>query len=288
MILKKKLLLINYLYFSLTIVQSQTINGYFPLSVDNKWYFYLPGNGDSIRTILNVSKDTIMSDGNSYANIDRYEKTDTFWAVTEGSLYLRQVGNVVYEYPDSVFFDFDWTDSTSMEELPVPFSSVKVDTSLVFNKSRKTYYIYIMDPYEYVSFSDSIGFNALYALAWRDWTGSSRYLKGCIINGTIYGDIIIQLEFTKENIPQAYELPQNYPNPFNPTTTIKFQIPNSNFTTLRVYNILGEKVATLVSTKLHQGNYTYQFDGKNLASGVYFYCLQAGNFVQTKKMLMIK
>ena len=89
-------------------------------------------------------------------------------------------------------------------------------------------------------------------------------------------------------MPVKYSLNQNYPNPFNPSTTIKFQIPNSEFTTLKVYNVLGQEVATLVSNKLNPGNYTYTFDGKNLASGIYYYQLVAGGFREVKKMILLR
>ncbi len=91
-----------------------------------------------------------------------------------------------------------------------------------------------------------------------------------------------------QNVLLNYELFQNYPNPFNPSTTIKFQIPNSKFTTLKVYNILGKEVATLVSRKLNQGNHTYTFDGKNLASGIYYYQLVAGEHREVKKMILLR
>ena len=83
-------------------------------------------------------------------------------------------------------------------------------------------------------------------------------------------------------------LKQNYPNPFNPITNIEFQIPNSEFTTLKVYNILGEEMATLVSAKLNPGNHTYTFNGKNLASGVYYYQLVAGDFKDVRKMILLR
>jgi hypothetical protein len=86
----------------------------------------------------------------------------------------------------------------------------------------------------------------------------------------------------------AYWLSQNYPNPFNPSTTIEFTLPKSELTTLKVYNILGKEVATLVSKKLNQGNHTYQFDGKNLASGVYYYQLVAGDYREVKKMILLR
>ena len=89
-------------------------------------------------------------------------------------------------------------------------------------------------------------------------------------------------------LPEHFELSQNYPNPFNPSTAIEFSLPKSELTTLKVYNILGKEVSTIVSKKLNQGSHTYQFDGKNLASGIYFYRIEAGKFQDVKKMILIK
>ncbi len=88
--------------------------------------------------------------------------------------------------------------------------------------------------------------------------------------------------------PETFLLKQNYPNPCNPSTTIEFTLSKSEFTTLKVYNLLGKKVSTLISKKLNQGNYTYTFDGKNLASGIYYYQLVAGDFREVKKMVLLR
>ncbi len=96
----------------------------------------------------------------------------------------------------------------------------------------------------------------------------------------------------KNNLPDTYELSQNYPNPFNPSTTIKYQIKESGFVTLNVYNLLGNLVATLVQENEPAGTYYINFnantEGNQLPSGVYFYRLQVGNFVATKKMIIMK
>ena len=89
-------------------------------------------------------------------------------------------------------------------------------------------------------------------------------------------------------LPNEFNLSQNYPNPFNPSTTIEFSLPKSEYIELKVYNILGKEVSTLVSKKLNQGNHTYQFDGKNLASGVYYYQLVAGDYREVKKMILLR
>lgn len=88
--------------------------------------------------------------------------------------------------------------------------------------------------------------------------------------------------------PITFTLKQNYPNPFNPTTQINYSVPNNSFVTLKVYNLLGQEVATLYSGIKHAGNYVATFDGSKFSSGIYFYRLQAGNNSITKKMLLLK
>ena len=90
------------------------------------------------------------------------------------------------------------------------------------------------------------------------------------------------------SFPNSFTLRQNYPNPFNPTTTIEFQISNPEFVTLKIYNMLGQEIATPVSGKMKAGNYKYTWNGGGLASGLYLYKLRAGDFVQMHKMLLLK
>jgi hypothetical protein len=86
----------------------------------------------------------------------------------------------------------------------------------------------------------------------------------------------------------SFELSQNYPNPFNPTTFIDYALPKSSFVTLKVYDILGREVKTLVNKQMPAGHFRVQFDGSNLASGVYFYRINTGDFIQTKKLILLK
>ncbi|MBE2255247.1 MAG: choice-of-anchor D domain-containing protein [Ignavibacteria bacterium] len=89
-------------------------------------------------------------------------------------------------------------------------------------------------------------------------------------------------------IPEKFVLSQNYPNPFNPETKISFGIPKNSLVRLKVYDMLGREVASLVNENLSAGMYEYTFTGSNLSSGVYFYKLDAGNFTETKRMLLVK
>jgi hypothetical protein len=89
-------------------------------------------------------------------------------------------------------------------------------------------------------------------------------------------------------LPSSVRLEQNYPNPFNPTTTIRYALPKRSQVQLIVYNTLGQKIAALVNGGIDAGYHAIQFDASNLASGVYFYRLVAGSYVNTKKLLLIR
>ena len=91
-----------------------------------------------------------------------------------------------------------------------------------------------------------------------------------------------------EQLPSEFNLAQNYPNPFNPTTVIQYSIPKTSEVELNIYDLLGNKVETLVNKEQTAGVYNYEFDASKLASGVYFYRIKAGNFVQTKKFVLMK
>ncbi|RKY93585.1 MAG: hypothetical protein DRQ01_04420, partial [Ignavibacteriae bacterium] len=104
----------------------------------------------------------------------------------------------------------------------------------------------------------------------------------------IQNDLLVGINEETSFSPGSFLLAQNYPNPFNPTTTIKFQIPELSFVTLKVYDVLGSEITTLVSEEKTMGRYEVEFNAITLPSGIYFYRLQAGDFVETKKMMLLK
>jgi len=106
----------------------------------------------------------------------------------------------------------------------------------------------------------------------------------------VIGDATIKkLMVTGELIPAVYALEQNYPNPFNPSTTIEFSLPEDvSNVQLSIYNVLGEKVAEIVNSSLTAGKYSYQWNAKDIATGMYIYELRSDNFVSIKKMLLLK
>jgi len=100
-------------------------------------------------------------------------------------------------------------------------------------------------------------------------------------------NVVTGIEFEK-TIPNNYKLFQNYPNPFNPETKISFQIPVISNVTLKIYDVLGREVRTLVNKELKAGSYKVDFNSKGLSSGIYFYRLTAGSFSEIKKMVLLK
>ena len=91
-----------------------------------------------------------------------------------------------------------------------------------------------------------------------------------------------------KTVPKTYRLAQNYPNPFNPITTICFDLPKSSFVTLKIFNILGKEITTLVNEKRSAGEYKMEWNSKGLPSGIYLYRLKTGDFIETRKLVLQK
>ncbi len=124
-----------------------------------------------------------------------------------------------------------------------------------------------------------------------------RYLTGGNVKGWLQaiiayaktnGGTITNTTPLVSSVADKYSLAQNYPNPFNPTTKINFAIPSNGFVSLKVYDIAGKEVMTLVNKNMTVGSYAVDFNGAFLSSGVYFYRLEAGSFTETKKMMLVK
>ncbi len=101
-------------------------------------------------------------------------------------------------------------------------------------------------------------------------------------------EMVTDVKNNQNNLPSGYTLQQNYPNPFNPTTTINYSVPKRSFVNIIVYNLIGDNVATLVNGLKDAGSYSVEFNADKLADGLYFYEMQAGNFTETKKLVLLK
>jgi len=119
-------------------------------------------------------------------------------------------------------------------------------------------------------------------------------LIGCRINGIVYGDTnLVNIEQISSEIPNGFFLYQNFPNPFNPTTKINFDITSNvkgetSKVKLVVYNAIGKEISTLVNQQLSAGSYSVEFDASNYPSGIYYYRLEAGDFSEVRKMILVK
>ncbi len=117
--------------------------------------------------------------------------------------------------------------------------------------------------------------NYYYRLQQVDFDGTTKYSK--------------VIEITVNAAPAKFDLYQNYPNPFNPSTTIKFSVEKTGIATLKIFNSLGQEVATLFNAQATTGQlYSINFNASNIASGIYFYQLRQGSQIQTQKMLLMK
>jgi len=125
----------------------------------------------------------------------------------------------------------------------------------------------------------------------RDVVVNSSYVYVTDERNGLYilqNDLLVGVKENLNSILQKFNLEQNYPNPFNPTTTINYSVRESGFVQLKVYDVLGKEIATLVKGEKSAGNYSVKFNGNNLPSGVYFYTLRINNFVQGRKMILLR
>jgi len=127
--------------------------------------------------------------------------------------------------------------------------------------------------YSYVDNSVRAGQSYSYRLKQIDFDGQFEYSS------------VVNVEV---GVPMEFSLTQNYPNPFNPSTSIEYSVPSNEFVTLKVYDVLGNTVSTLVNENKEAGKYNVSFDASNLTSGIYFYSINAGGFTQVKKMMLVK
>jgi len=119
-------------------------------------------------------------------------------------------------------------------------------------------------------------------------TGTAVGVRGTILHTTTGGIVTSAKDHKETSIPVQLMLTQNYPNPFNPSTTIEFALPQSGFVMLKVYNVLGEEVATLIAGEHPAGTFKATWDASDMPSGVYFYRLSAGEYVETKKAVLMR
>jgi hypothetical protein len=119
-------------------------------------------------------------------------------------------------------------------------------------------------------------------------SGRTPSYENLLLTASIAVPTAVNEAAIRTNVPQQYGLAQNYPNPFNPSTTIKFQMPSKGFVKLKIYDMIGREIATLVDGFQEAGTHDVKFDASNLPSGIYFYRITTGTYGATKKLVLIK
>ncbi len=253
----------------------------YPLDTGTKWQWSQYWSSSSYGVA--ITRDTLASNGHQYAIIPGYVSIPERWE--------RQEGNRVYRYiPSSgqewLLFDFAKSPGDTINHSPlVVMYAAGMDT--LFGVSRRTWEFGVgmvpgvPDAGAGYTITDTIGLTD-----YGDYNSALRVI-GAIVGSRTYGTVTEV--FNSGGVsPVQVLLDQNYPNPFNPSTTIKYELPKSSVVRLSVYDILGREVSVLVNERNNAGSYEVKFDGSNLASGVYFCRLQAGDFTQTKRLLLLR
>ena len=272
---------------------------WFPLAVGNRWVYKvitLDDNCfwpiDETEECIIITKDTVIN-GYDYFKFEpplAYEYEFIRIDSTEGKL------KTVFSYSDSAeatLYNFLMEVGDTVVLNPIDpydgFVLVNEDMQTIFGENRQvrnfTAIWFLPPPYSLVK---GIGY---YRDGFCEFGGYYRTLKGCVIDGIVYGDTTLTDVNDEQNpFPTEFKLEQNYPNPFNPGTIISYQLPKAGNVTLKVYDVLGREVALLIDEYRNAGSYDVEFRIENLelSSGIYFYQLKAGEFVESKKMILIK
>ena len=264
-----------------------------PLEIGNRWEFrnfYQDSGGhyqEKEPSKVIVKMDSIMPNGKSYFLLEGSGAYISGWVRTDSSWFFYYDKSDSTEYP-YINFNMQRGDTLRNEKIIGFITLDKKDTIDLFDQRmiRLTFQQQLSyDNIMAVSFSNKYGLlgESSYYFGERDYS----QLSGCIIGDSTYGTILSVDQSVPKSV-KGYALYQNYPNPFNPVTSINYTIPNSDFVSIEVYDVLGNKIETLVNEYKTAGNYQAEFNGSNISSGVYFCRMQDGDFVKTRKMILLR
>ena len=237
---------------------------------------------DTIRysKFINISNYGFISDG--YSRL----REDDFYASRIDTSYPAPNHELLYYKKDAIMGD-TWT-------IPEPYYPsfdrvYKIEDTFVVNVFGEATTIKFMTIDSGLLFFEEYWTEKFGKLSMSDFGGTLELLKGCVIDGIAYGDTSFNpVSVEDEFFVKGYDLSQNFPNPFNPVTTISYVLPKSGLVTLKVFDILGKEVADLESEFKETGNYSVTFNASELPSGIYFYTLTSGNFMATKKLILLR
>jgi len=280
-----------------TLAQADSAIVFYPLSVGDSWQY--------IRTVssaieptsylwMYAAYDTVMPNGKRYVRmeVDRpedflhsaYRRIDSTTAniydYDEWSVQECLAESLRASAGDQIYNVECWADAWCR--------SYDTTTSLLQPTITKSFYVLVVpnDPVHVLA--KGLG---LVRMTYHKDMGTEFYYAVTLIYAEIgckqFGQPV-SVAHVADEVPRSFELAQNYPNPFNPSTTIKYELPQASHVTLKVYSTLGQEVATLVHGLEDPGYKSVEWNATGMSSGVYFYRLQAGDFVQTCKLLVLR
>jgi hypothetical protein len=277
----------------------------YPLELGNIWVTR-DGFGKAYERIEIIDTGIIIDD-NSYFKSKHisYQTGGTFY---EGHFYHRtNNGNYIVWYdstgtyinPDVKYYKITAQPGQYWQNVIGPPGDgtrhyFVVDTSyyLVFGTSTKVREIFVTDSslYEnYTFWSEEFGLLEHYVHDFE--LGNYIYLRGCVINGVLYGDttfLTVGVDGIQTTPVTEYKLYQNFPNPFNPSTSISYYLPQRSYVKLKVCDVLGKEIIVLINEEKEADHHQANFDASNLPSGVYIYTLKVNGFTDSKKMLILR
>ncbi len=228
---------------------------------------------------LDVNSKVMMNEYLKSENFNLSDNSNFTYSIAYGITDSAAVLNLLENTDKYISFELQLMDAQTNEVLGT-FDEVTYDqTNLP-----------LYENYSYQVNTSGIGNRTVYLRLVIDDNFTTDYALGELhaLDNTLQKTNIKEKTYNGESIVKSYEISQNYPNPFNPSTTIKYQIPQDGVVTLKVYDILGREVANLVDGFKTKGRYEVRFDASKLATGVYIYRIKSGDFVQTKKMMLLK
>ncbi len=269
-----------------------------PIKPGNVWVYIADSGFDKIL----ITDSVIVIDSVDYSFVTFIPQRGIFWGNGK-PVRLKWNDDVVVRldstYPD-VNHEFiyykknckigdTWTQRDSRFSTLITYQVIDTSLANIFNTITTVKTVYVTDGLivDYEFWSDKFGFLQNSA----PFGGTDHTLKGCIIDGVLYGDTStvtdVEEEFLDISVTE-YQLSQNYPNPFNPETIIKYEIPQISNVKIEVFDVLGRVIKILIDEEKTAERYEIKFDASSLASGIYYYRIKADEFVQTKKMILMK
>ena len=310
------LFLITFFNIQASLSQSSNIKDFLPLNIGNTWIYYYSGAWP-FASFSGFERYKIISVYTAHGN--------TFFKFSHVRVALSGPSNVVLQsrlFKDTAAIRIDSITGNiyrnvtchGLQEITVDSLNARLNDISITCEPAVNDTVICSDTNSFVYFDtlrvsrkfDTPGFEGETIQIYAKNLGLVSYtfqimnqvtwgtLKGCIINGVIYGDTsLVGIKQISNKVPDIFSLSQNYPNPFNPETKIRFDIPSVGTryivpVKLVVCDELGREIATLINKQLNSGTYEVEWDGANYPSGVYFYKLISADFTETRKMVLVK